>query len=93
MDWSRATLVAVGVLAMSWAVVALMASPVPPALHEDLTEFLPSCTAFARGLRADPRVPHRAKLAVTLAALWILSPIDLIPEFLPVIGPSTASSS
>jgi uncharacterized membrane protein YkvA (DUF1232 family) len=22
-----------------------------------------------------------------IAALWVLSPIDLIPEFLPVIGP------
>ena len=27
------------------------------------------------------------KLAVALAGLWVLSPIDLIPEFLPVIGP------
>ena len=26
-------------------------------------------------------------LAVTFAGLWVLSPIDLIPEFLPVIGP------
>ncbi len=41
----------------------------------------------ARRLRRDPRVPRRAKLAVGFAALWVLSPIDLIPEFLPVIGP------
>jgi uncharacterized membrane protein YkvA (DUF1232 family) len=41
----------------------------------------------ARVLRHDPRVPRRAKVAVTVAALWVLSPIDLIPEFLPVIGP------
>jgi uncharacterized membrane protein YkvA (DUF1232 family) len=27
------------------------------------------------------------KLAVLGAGLWVLSPIDLIPEFLPVIGP------
>jgi uncharacterized membrane protein YkvA (DUF1232 family) len=27
------------------------------------------------------------KLAVGFAGLWVLSPIDLIPEFLPVIGP------
>ena len=24
---------------------------------------------------------------VALAGLWVLSPVDLIPEFLPVIGP------
>ena len=38
-------------------------------------------------MRRDPRVPRRAKVAVVLAGLWVLSPIDLIPEFLPVIGP------
>ena len=27
------------------------------------------------------------KLAVLGAGLWVLSPVDLIPEFLPVIGP------
>jgi uncharacterized membrane protein YkvA (DUF1232 family) len=27
------------------------------------------------------------KLAVLVAGLWLLSPIDLLPEFLPVIGP------
>jgi membrane protein len=32
-------------------------------------------------------VPRRAKVVVALAGLWVLSPIDLIPEFLPVIGP------
>jgi len=32
-------------------------------------------------------VPLRPKLAVLVAGLWVLSPIDLIPEFLPVIGP------
>jgi uncharacterized membrane protein YkvA (DUF1232 family) len=38
-------------------------------------------------LRRDPRVPRRARVAVVIAMLWVLSPIDLIPEFLPVIGP------
>jgi uncharacterized membrane protein YkvA (DUF1232 family) len=26
-------------------------------------------------------------VAVAIAGIWVLSPIDLIPEFLPVIGP------
>jgi uncharacterized membrane protein YkvA (DUF1232 family) len=38
-------------------------------------------------LARDPRVPRRAKVAVVFAGLWCLSPIDLVPEFLPVIGP------
>ena len=40
-----------------------------------------------RRLRGDPRVPSRVKAVLVFAALWVLSPIDLIPEFLPVIGP------
>jgi len=32
-------------------------------------------------------VPRRARIAVGIALIWVLSPIDLIPEFLPVIGP------
>ena len=48
---------------------------------------LPACVTTARKLRRDPRVPLRAKVAVLIAGLWVLSPIDLIPEFLPIIGP------
>ena len=32
-------------------------------------------------------MPRAAKVAVAVAGLWVLSPIDLIPESLPVIGP------
>lgn len=48
---------------------------------------LPSCVSTARTLRRDPRVPRRAKVALLVAVVWVLSPIDLLPEFLPVIGP------
>jgi uncharacterized membrane protein YkvA (DUF1232 family) len=34
-----------------------------------------------RRLRRDPRVPRRAKVVVALAGLWLLSPVDLLPEF------------
>jgi len=39
------------------------------------------------GVMVALRVPWQAKAAVVLARLWLLSPIDLLPEFLPVIGP------
>jgi len=34
----------------------------------------------------DPRVPWLAKLVAGAVAAYALSPIDLIPDFLPVIG-------
>jgi uncharacterized membrane protein YkvA (DUF1232 family) len=34
----------------------------------------------------DPRVPWYAKAAAVVVAAYALSPIDLIPDFIPVIG-------
>jgi uncharacterized membrane protein YkvA (DUF1232 family) len=85
--WIESGAIAVGVLLASWTVLVVVARRLPPGLLKDLAAFLPDCVTVAKRLRRDPRVPRRAKLAVGFAALWVLSPIDLIPEFLPVIGP------
>lgn len=34
----------------------------------------------------DPRVPWYAKIAAIAVAAYALSPIDLIPDFIPIIG-------
>lgn len=83
----RWLIVATAMLAASWAILIILARRLPPGLAKDLATILPACATTARRLRKDPRVPRRAKLAVAIAGLWVLSPIDLIPEFLPVIGP------
>ena len=76
------------VLPATWIVLMVLAARLPPGLARELASLLPSCVTLVRRLRRDPRVPTSAKLAVAFAALWVLSPIDLIPEFLPIIGPS-----
>src|SRR5882757_10033294 len=80
-------LIAAIVIALSWIVMIVLAKRLPPGLAKDLASVLPACVTTARRLRKDPRVPRRVKVAVAIAGLWVLSPIDLIPEFLPVIGP------
>lgn len=40
-----------------------------------------------RRLRRHAEVPRVARCAAALALVWVLSPIDLIPEFIPIIGP------
>ncbi|MCW3040575.1 MAG: hypothetical protein JWM31_2480 [Solirubrobacterales bacterium] len=69
------------------AAMVLLAGRLPPGLLRDVAEFLPACVSTARRLRRDPAVPRRARVALLVAIVWVLSPIDLLPEFLPVIGP------
>jgi uncharacterized membrane protein YkvA (DUF1232 family) len=85
--WLRALLLAVALAAGTWALLVLLARRLPPGLLRDLAGIVPDCVTTVWRLRRDPRVPRRAKVTVALAGLWLLSPIDLVPEFLPVIGP------
>ena len=84
--WLQAVLLAVALAAGTWALLVLLARRLPPGLLRDLAGIVPDCVTAVWRLRRDPRVPRRAKVAVALAGLWLLSPIDLVPEFLPVIG-------
>ncbi|MGZ4697925.1 YkvA family protein [Oryzihumus sp.] len=79
--------VALALWALSCAVMVLLAHRLPPGLLRDVAEFLPACVTAARRLRGDPAVPRRARIALLVAVVWVVSPIDLLPEFLPVIGP------
>ncbi len=80
-------LLAVLVIVASWAVLIVLARRLPPGTARDLAAFLPACATTMCRLRRHPAVPRRARVAVVFALLWVLSPIDLIPELLPVIGP------
>jgi uncharacterized membrane protein YkvA (DUF1232 family) len=83
----RLVLVASAVLVATWGIMAVLARRLPPGAAKDIATVLPACATTARRLRRDPRVPRRARVAIAIALLWVLSPIDLIPEFLPIIGP------
>ena len=79
--------VGLGLWAISCLTMVLLARRLPPGLMRDVAEFLPACVTTAKRLRQDPSVPRRAKVALLVAIAWVVSPIDLLPEFLPVIGP------
>lgn len=85
--WLLVASIALGLWAASCALMVLLAHRLPNGLLRQVAEFLPACVATARALRRHPDVPRRAKIALLVAVLWVLSPIDLLPEFLPVIGP------
>jgi uncharacterized membrane protein YkvA (DUF1232 family) len=86
-DWLVGIGVAVAIMVASWGLLILAARRLPPGPLKELVRFIPDCVTTVRRLRGDPRVPRRAKVALVVAGLWLASPIDLLPEFLPVIGP------
>jgi uncharacterized membrane protein YkvA (DUF1232 family) len=85
--WLEIAAIGAGLWVLSWLVMVLLARRLPPGLLRDAAEFLPACVTTARRLRGRPEVPRRAKVALGIAVAWVVSPIDLLPEFLPVIGP------
>lgn len=82
----RLLLVGLGALVSIWVLLVVLAARLPEGSLKELASFLPDCVTTARRLRRDPRLPRRARLVMAVAGLWVLSPIDPIPEFLPVIG-------
>ncbi|HWB89427.1 MAG TPA: YkvA family protein [Acidimicrobiia bacterium] len=55
-------------------------------LIADAALLLPNIVKLVARLLKDPRVPRRAKITLGIAAAYVMSPIDLIPEVIPVIG-------
>jgi len=86
-DWLWSLAVAIGLTVAGWALLILLARRLPPGPLRELARFIPDCVTTVARLRRDERVPRRAKVAIVFAGLWLASPIDLIPEFIPIIGP------
>jgi len=55
-------------------------------LVTDAVSLVPNLIKLISRLVKDPRVPRRSKIALGLAAAYVASPIDLIPEVIPVVG-------
>jgi uncharacterized membrane protein YkvA (DUF1232 family) len=54
---------------------------------KELATLLPNLIGLFRGLAKDSRVPRRTKAWLVIGVVWFASPIDLVPEFIPVLGP------
>jgi uncharacterized membrane protein YkvA (DUF1232 family) len=52
----------------------------------DIAGFLPDCAVLLKRLIRDERVPQRAKLPILLIVPYLASPLDVIPDFIPVLG-------
>ena len=81
--WAEILLILVAI----WIVVAVVLVIVGRVLlARELALLVPNLVRMFGGLLRDPRVPLRAKVVVGIASLWLASPIDLIPDFVPIAG-------
>ncbi|MEA2458830.1 MAG: hypothetical protein QOC95_1802 [Thermoleophilaceae bacterium] len=48
--------------------------------------FVPDCAVLFKRLAADPRLQRRHKVAVVLLTGYLVMPLDLVPDFIPVAG-------
>lgn len=48
--------------------------------------FLPDFAVLIFRLLKDPRVPAEAKMKLALFTAYLASPIDIVPDFIPVLG-------
>ena len=88
MDWRTLAVILGSVLAV-WALliaVLWILRPRDVALRE-LLRVIPDVLRLVRRLLGDRAVPLRVKVALVFLLAWLISPIDLIPEFVPVLGP------
>jgi uncharacterized membrane protein YkvA (DUF1232 family) len=51
-----------------------------------LLKALPELVRLIARLAGDPLLPRAAKIALAAAMVYLASPIDLIPDFIPVVG-------
>jgi uncharacterized membrane protein YkvA (DUF1232 family) len=76
-------------LAALWAILLLLFWFLRPkgVPTREIVKLVPDVLRLLRGLLVDRTVPLDVRLVLLGLLAWILSPIDLIPEFIPVLGP------
>ena len=53
---------------------------------QDMLRLLPDVLRLLKRLATDPQLPRRIRIVLIVLLAFIASPIDLIPDFIPVIG-------
>jgi uncharacterized membrane protein YkvA (DUF1232 family) len=75
-------------LLLAWValVVALLLGRPRGALLTEALRLLPDVLRLIRRLAADPDLPRGVRIRLGALLVYLASPIDLIPDFIPVLG-------
>lgn len=87
MSWWRWLLLAAGVIAAIYgAFIVWLLITGRRTDARALAGFIPDCLILVRRLLGDNRVPRRSKLLLAALIGYLALPVDLVPDFIPVIG-------
>lgn len=88
MDAAPLLAVLLGIVAL-WAALLVLFWVLRPrgVAVREIVAVVPDAVRLIRWLLRDAATPGDVKLVLVGLLAWILSPIDLIPEFIPVLGP------
>jgi uncharacterized membrane protein YkvA (DUF1232 family) len=88
MDLSVLGAIIIGLVA-AWLVLLLFLWLIRPrgVGARELARLVPDILRLVRYLVTDRSVPRGVRVALVVLLVWLISPIDLVPEFIPVLGP------
>jgi uncharacterized membrane protein YkvA (DUF1232 family) len=88
MEWVRPVALVVGSLVLLWLLLlALLWRSRPDELTaRGALRLLPDVLRLVRRLAADSSLPRAARVRLWLLLVYLVSPIDLVPDFVPVLG-------
>lgn len=86
--WLDALLSLALALAVTWLALVIVLVVVRPrgGLLSESLRLLPDVLRLVRRLAADPTLPLGIRVRLGLLLVYLASPLDLIPDFIPVIG-------
>lgn len=86
--WWSVPISIIGALAVIWLVLAValwLAKPDELGMR-DVMRLLPDLLRLMKRLTTDPEMPRRIRIGLLLSLAFVASPIDIIPDFIPVLG-------
>lgn len=86
--WWSLPLAVVGGLLLLWVVAVIVLWAVAPgqATLGAVARLVPDLVRLVRRLAADASLPRGVRVRLWLLLGYLLSPIDLVPDFVPVVG-------
>lgn len=86
--WWDLVLGIVGALVLAWVALVIVLVLIRPrgGLLREALRVLPDVLRLIRRLAADKTLPRGVRVRLALLLAYLASPIDLIPDFIPILG-------